>query len=747
MAAPFLAGSLVWVALSDLGPQRFELARRLTPHKFALDCSFVVAILAVFFGAIRILLAKNAATTRLLREQLRAYRLLTECESSIWRARDRVELLTEICRLAVTVGGYRLAWVGRGLHDEKKSVRVVARAGHDDGYIDALDITWDDTPRGRGPSGTCIRSGTAQICRYMDDDPRMAPWREAARRCGLRSCATFPVRKGHERTGSVTFYSEQPDAFDSAETELLQRLADSMTYALDHLDNIETERKLVAELKTLAYAIDSSPVSVIITNPAGNIEFVNRKFSAVTGYRADEVRGKNPRVLKSGETSPEEYRRLWEMISRGETWTGVLHNRRKNGDSFWEHAVISPILGENGKVQHYIAVKEDITEKRSLEQQLRQAQKMESLGILAGGVAHDFNNLLTVIEGHCELLSAAGLPNVAARESVAEILGAAGRASAMTRRLLQFGRKQPLRTRVADLGAIVWDSTRLLQRLIGESSSVRIERPAEPLSVRVDPGMIEQALMNLAVNARDAMPGGGPITISVSEAPIGLAPPPDVLAAPEGFALLSVSDRGCGIPAGDLQRIFEPFFTTKGPGKGTGLGLAVVDGIVRQHHGWIEVDSEVGKGTLVSLYLPRETQKIVGAPAPASAAAPRGTESLLLVEDEPPLRALAARVLRDAGYTVTEAASGPDALRALEKLPSPVRLVVTDMVMPGNMTGIELSRILRKNSPDLRVIVMSGYHPELPLDSSTIGDGFRFLSKPFKPSELAQAVRAELDRS
>lgn len=748
ITAAYAAGAALWITLSDRLVFLFVSdPRRAEELSMIKGWGFVLMTALLLFQTVRSLLVKNEAAMSSLREQLRAFHLITACDSAIWRAGDRDQLFQEICRLAVEEGGYRMAWVGLARDDAEKTVAPAACAGHDDGFVAQAAVVWSDSPRGRGPGGTCIRTGTASVCRFMDSDPRTAPWREEALRRGYRSAASLPLRQGTRTVGALTLCSSLPDAFDSAETALLDRLARSISYALDHLEKCEKERALLENLKTLVHAVDSSPMSVVVTDARGNMEFVNRKFTEITGYSAEEALGRNSRILKSGETSPEEYRRLWETIAGGRDWKGVFHNRRKNGDTFWELAIISPILDDGGNIRHYIAVKEDITEKRSLEQQLRQAQKMESLGALAGGVAHDFNNLLTIIEGHCELLAASGLAAPEKRESVAEIRTAAERAASLTKRLLLFGRKQVLRARRVELGKVVEDSMHMLKRLLGEAYSIEVAQHPGPLRLIADPSMLELVLMNLALNARDAMPRGGRIAVALSSAPGNAAPPLGIEPAPHGFVKFSVTDHGCGIPPGDLQRLFEPFFTTKAVGKGTGLGLSVVDGIVRQHKGWVEIDSTVGKGSVFTVYLPRVTDAAEEASAPAAGTPVGGKERILLVEDDASLRAMAARVLRGLGYAVAEAVSGPDALAAWEKDLGSIRLLVTDMVMPGGLSGIELARTLRGGDPKLRVIVTSGYHRELPMSATETGDGFPFLAKPFMPADLARAVRAELDRA
>jgi CheY-like chemotaxis protein len=294
-----------------------------------------------------------------------------------------------------------------------------------------------------------------------------------------------------------------------------------------------------------------------------------------------------------------------------------------------------------------------------------------------------------------------------------------------------------------DLNEVVWESVRMLRRLLGEAHTVELKRPSTPLVLNADAGMIEQVLMNLALNARDAMPNGGKITISLAPADKNAVPTHAIGPGPRGYVALSVADAGTGIAPDDLQRVFEPFFTTKEVGKGTGLGLSVVDGIVRQHGGWVWVDSTVGKGSVFTIYLPQGPELAPEAPVPGADAPVRGTERILLVEDDGALRSLTARVLRGLGYAVTEASSGPAALALWKNREAPFKLLLTDMVMPGGLTGAELGRKLCREDLGLRVLVTSGYHREMP---STAKEGFAFLPKPFSSVQLARAVRDELDR-
>jgi signal transduction histidine kinase/CheY-like chemotaxis protein len=389
----------------------------------------------------------------------------------------------------------------------------------------------------------------------------------------------------------------------------------------------------------------------------------------------------------------------------------------------------------------------DVTDMLNLESQLRHAQKLESVGQLAAGIAHDFNNILTVIQGYSDCLLQRNEGSDISRGALKQIGDAAKRAASLTRQLLTFSRKQVIQLKVLDLNSVLGNLANMLPRLLGEHILLETNYSRNIPSVEADTGMLEQIVMNLAVNARDAMPKGGKLKISTSEAviePDYARKHPD--ARPGTFVCLTVSDTGCGMEARTLERIFEPFFTTKEVGKGTGLGLATVYGIVKQHRGWIEVFSEVGKGTIFKVYFPGLDRELDVHTEflPSMGAIQGGKETVLLVEDEPVLRELVSEILRGYQYHVIEAGTGVEALRLWEEYDGKVDLLLTDMVMPEGMNGSELAEQLKRRKPELKVIFTSGY------SSEAVGRDFNqeeavFLPKPYLPPQLAQLVRRCLD--
>ncbi|MDD5141058.1 MAG: PAS domain S-box protein [Verrucomicrobiales bacterium] len=400
----------------------------------------------------------------------------------------------------------------------------------------------------------------------------------------------------------------------------------------------------------------------------------------------------------------------------------------------------------HGRTLLMLSLFRDVTLQRRLEEQLRQSQKMEAIGQLAGGIAHDFNNILTVIHGHASLLEMSDLNKNGAR-SAQQILQAAERAAALTRQLLAFSRRQLIQPKRLDMNLTVGNMTEMLGRLLGEDVELQLNYSPSPATVEADSGMMEQVLLNLAVNARDAMPRGGHLAIRIAVVDIDQA---HVQRHPEArtgrFVCVSKSDTGCGIPPENIPRIFEPFFTTKEIGKGTGLGLATVYGIVKQHQGWIEVESTLGKGTTFRVYLPFLGSTPVDAEKPTTQITIRGgSETILLVEDEPPVRELVASVLQKYGYKILQAGSGHEAVGVWHKHKDKINLLLTDLVMPGNMNGHELAEKLQAGQPALKVIFTSGYSADIVGKNFKLDASLNFLQKPYHPNTLAQTVRRCLD--
>jgi PAS domain S-box-containing protein len=508
-----------------------------------------------------------------------------------------------------------------------------------------------------------------------------------------------------------------------------------------------TERKRAEKAGIrLGMAVDQAAEAVVITDPEGAILYVNPAFERITGYLQKEAVGQNMRILKSGKQDEMFYRNMWGTISRGEVWRGRFINKKKDGTLYEEEAVISPVRNASGKIINFVAVKQDITRMVSLEKQVRMAQKMDAVGTLAGGIAHDFNNALTVIIGFGEMLRLRIVNDPKTVSDLDQILGSAERASVLTRQLLTFARRQVVEPVHLDLNEVMTDLVILVRKVTREDIEIKTFPVECPVMIRADRGQVEQVLMNLCLNARDAMPEGGQLVIETGVTSLEegyLKQYPYMMAG--RYAVLSVSDTGIGMDEKTRERIFEPFFTTKGPDKGTGLGLAMVYGIVKQHNGFIHVYSEPGKGTTFRVYFPE-----VDAPADAKVIASQGVarggnETILLAEDNESVRHLTEQTLVSFGYKVLIACDGEEAVDIFRRNGKEIAMAVLDVVMP-KMGGKQAYDEITKISPGLKVLFLSGYSANAIHDSFVLHPGIPFLQKPFGPSTLARKVREVLDR-
>lgn len=511
-----------------------------------------------------------------------------------------------------------------------------------------------------------------------------------------------------------------------------------------------TDRKRAEnEIRLRDRAIQAVTQGILITDPSlpdNPIMYVSPSFEQLTGYSAQEVVGRNCRFLQGPGTDPEAVARIREAIQAGQPCKVEILNYRRDGSSFWNELAISPVRDENGTVTHFVGSQADVTVRRKLEEQLRQVQKMEAVGRLAGGVAHDFNNLLTVINGYSELIMDSLVPDSPLYEFVEQIQKAGERAANLTRRLLAFSRKQMLQPVVLDLNLLISDMETMLRRLVGEDVRFIFNLNDKLSSINADRGQMEQVILNLVVNARDAMPSGGTLIVETKNIDFD----PTFASAQHdrrsgSYVLLMVCDSGCGMDKETMARIFEPFFTTKDAEKGTGLGLSTVYGIVNQSNGHIDVYSEPGLGTTFKIYLPA-SRALAGhsSQMPQPAVNLRGTERILLVEDEAGVRTLAAQILRSQGYEIVEAANGLEALRHIRANSKIFPLVITDVVMPI-MGGRQLIEEIRKTSPDCKVLFISGYTEDAVVRHGIMSSEADFLQKPFSASALSMKVREVLD--
>ncbi len=547
---------------------------------------------------------------------------------------------------------------------------------------------------------------------------------------GVVSGVTAAIPTRGKPFGVLAVFSAQPRLFTSEEIQFLLAAANTIGMAAER-------KRAELAMQKLAAFVKENPNPTLELDASGAVNYFNAA--------AQEL------ALAVGKTHPQEI--LPENF--GEIAASCLQTGRSKSD-------LETRIGDRtfawtlhpattGDVVHCYG--EELTGRLNLEEQLRQSQKMESIGQLAAGVAHDFNNMLTIIQGHSSRLLADPQLAPAVQDSVLAVHGAAERAAGLTRQLLMFTRKNVMQPRPLDLRQVVGNLNKMLCRLLGETISLQFHAPALPAelpNIYGDPGMIEQVLLNLAVNAQDAMAGGGTLTITLDEFCAGhdyLAGHPD--ARPGRFVRLQVTDTGCGMSDSVRARIFEPFFTTKEVGKGTGLGLATVFGIVKQHAGWIEVASEPGRGTRFAIFFPASDEPLPVVEAAAAAVPPPvsgGTETVLVVEDETVLREMAREFLADCGYRVLEAASGREALQVWGQHRTEIDLLLTDMKMPEGISGLELADKMLAERPALRVVFTSGYSDDVVSPDYLARTGARFLAKPYSYADLTRYVRECLDR-
>ncbi|HEV8540047.1 MAG TPA: PAS domain S-box protein [Nitrospiraceae bacterium] len=550
---------------------------------------------------------------------------------------------------------------------------------------------------------------------------------------GLRKDGTeFPLEVSLStwKTGNETFYSG-----------IIRDITERKRGENAVRESEEQFRLLVGSLKDYA---------VLMLDPNGHIVSWNEGAERIKGYRPEEILGQHFSRFYTDEDiqAGKPARALKSAEDEGAFEDSGGWRLRKNGSRFWANVVITAIRDQAGTLRGFTKVTRDITERKHLEEELRQSQKMEAIGSLAGGIAHDFNNLLMVITGYSQLLLDRLGQNDPSSVDIKEIKQAGERAASLTQQLLAFSRRQTLTPEMLNLNTILAGMGNMLQRLIGENIHLVI-RPTPALGmVKADRGQIEQVLMNLAVNARDAMTQGGQLTIETANVDMNPAQAIRVTLKSGEYVRLAVTDTGCGMDTATQARIFEPFFTTKEQGKGTGLGLSTVHGIVNQSKGSILVESVPGKGSTFTIYLPRLRDEVTTAPgggaAPAGLA--RGSETVLVVEDEKIVRGLLCKVLQANGYAALEAGSGQEALWLSQEHAGPIQLLITDVVMPG-MNGRELAQRLMALRPDMKVIFISGYIDDAGVRNGVAESHVNFLQKPIEPSFLVRKIREVLDSS
>jgi two-component system cell cycle sensor histidine kinase/response regulator CckA len=704
----------------------------------------------------------------------RALRLLSDSNRMLTRIADEDAWLHAVCLNSVERGGYRMAWVGFAEQSEHKTVRAVAQAGLEEGYLESAAITWADEPRGRGPVGTAIRTALPCITRNIPNDPAFDPWREAALDRGYQSLIALPLIGDEGRAfGALAVYAGEADAFDTAEVDILTELAGDLVFGLNVLRTRRERERVAAALEKSQTQLEEaarqvltltehSPDPIARLDRDGRYVYVNAVCERLIGIPRSEFLGKRigdaTAAHMSSPVAPEMLtlrQTIKQALRTGVPVETELSAVLPAGARTFDIRLI-PERDDTGRIASVLMIGRDITERRrvdermrQLEEQSRHTQRLEAIGRLAGGVAHDFNNNLTAISGFANLVLMDLEEDDRHRDNLREVQKAVERASALTRQLLAFSRRQVLQPKNVDLNALLGDLEPMLRRTIGEHIQLHLSLTPDLEGLWADASQLQQVIVNLAVNARDAMPGGGELRFTTALVEVDEAwerrHPAIANSIPPGrYVRLTASDTGEGMSVETQARIFEPFFSTKPAGKGTGLGLAMIYGTIKQSGGYIRVTSEIDVGSSFEIYLPAVTGAIepVEAVEPATALE-RGSETILLAEDDDAVRQFAYQTLTAFGYRVLEARDGEEALALARESPDAIHLLVTDIVMPG-LTGPALAERLKTERPATRVLFTSGY-----ADSAAALQNIElrrsFLPKPFLPAELLKRVREVLD--
>jgi signal transduction histidine kinase len=688
-----------------------------------------------------------------VRKLNRVYAVLSGINETIVREKDSQAMLEAACRIAVDKGQFLMAWIGMA-DSETHALTPIASSGEVGDYLDHVQLGLLDPARSAGPSGRCFLSGEHAVCNAIEEDPRLAPWRDDALKMGYRSFASFPLKVDAQPVGIFNLYSSELAFFDEDEIKLLDELAMDIGFALEVNRHEEDRRKADEELRSrtafFEAQVNSALDGILVVDSGGTKILQNQRMNELLKIPPQIVQDPDDAhqvqfvktVVKNPIQFEEKVNHLNshpEEVDRDEVELidGTILER-------YSYPVRDQALKLHGRIWTF----RDITERRQLEEQFRQAQKMEAIGQLTGGIAHDFNNLLTVILGCSEVIGEEAKDNPRFRKMAEMILGAAQRGAELTHRMLAFARRQALQPRPVDVNRLLVEMQSFLRRTLSADIELNVIQGGADCEALVDPTQLESAVLNLCVNARDAMPGGGRLTIETDNTVLDAdyaAENPDV--TPGQYIMIAVSDTGCGISSKNLSRVFDPFFTTKEVGKGTGLGLSMVYGFAKQSLGHIKIYTELGHGTSVKLYLPRtEGKSEQSSESPTTFADLRGSEVILLVEDDAPLREFAKSELVNLGYQVLEAENGKDALKIVAER-ADIDLLFTDIVMPGGMNGRELGLEALRLNPKLKVLYSSGYAENAILHEGLLDKDVQFLGKPYARRELATRIRGILNGS
>lgn len=683
----------------------------------------------------------------------RAFKACTECHQAMIRADDEMHLMQNICRTIVEVGKYRVAWVGVAEHDDIKAIRPVVQWGDEMGYLKNLNVSWSDTSRGRGPTGTAIKTGKPVVVQYIEFDPKWELWRENAIRHGFYSSISLPLFNNGQPFAALVIFSGETCAFDNEEVKLLSDLSDDLSYGISTLRSAIERKSAEYERKLLATVIEQAKEGIILFDRVGVIQYVNPAIEMITGLTPNGIIGLNIHDLENREPNRKFYERILKVVFREEENGGFFKYKRMDEVIFELYVTTWSVSDGSGNVISCVALVRDVTNELLLERQLRRSQRMEAIGTLAGGIAHDFNNTLASIITCSEMAIEEAPSDGSLKELLDVILRSGLRGKDLVKQILTFSRQGEQERRIVRAELIVGECIKLLRASLPASIEISLNLDKDLGMINSDPTQIQQIVMNLCTNAVHAMHKQGRGTMDISLMNLHLEAYDTVRLhdlKPGHYLQLNVRDSGHGMDEATMERIFDPFFTTKGQTEGTGLGLSVVHGIIKNHGGAISVESKPGKGAMFSVLLPCVESTAQPEICDKQASVRAGGESILLVDDEDDVLFAAQRMLKQLGYNVAACSDPRQALQLFRDQPGDFDLVVTDQTMP-HMNGTELARELTLIRSDLPVILCTGFDPAFSGAANNYGEPAEYISelamKPLERREIAGIIRRVLDEA
>lgn len=685
-----------------------------------------------------------------LHRVIRALMVFRGCNKVITHDSVEQDILKKICKTLVKVGGYRMAWVGFALQDKRKSIKAVAHWGHENGYLDTVQATWDDSESGQGPGGTTIRTGLTTVIQHIPTDPRFRMWREEAIKHGYQSAIALPLREGKETVGALVIMADEPDAFNTEEISLLEELGEDLSFGIK-TSRVEADReKNQKDLAVLGAVIEQANDGVLIFNGEGICQYGNPAVEKICEVKTKKMVGQYISNLACYQRNLDFYQAVEETIQTGEVHSGTYTNHKIDGTPYQVEAKISPVYGLSENGSSFVASVRDITMQRQLEEQVRTAQKMEAIATLSGGIAHDFNNILASIITNTEM-SLEDIQDEDIRENLEIVLKAGLRGKNLVKQIKTLGQTRTQERRPVHLVVIVQECLDLLRASLPTTIDIKKHIAPDLCMVPADPTQIHQVLLNLCTNAADAMPKtGGLLEVRLETVEILAWDETSLRLHPGQYQKMTVRDTGYGMAPEVLERIFDPFYTTKELGRGTGLGLSVVHSIVKSHDGGIKVNSIVGVGTVFEIYLP---QIYCVENLPEAVETPLSEvkgEHILLVDDEADIVAGGKKLLERLGYRVTAETDPREALKKFSADPDRFDLLITDQTMP-HMTGEMLAFEVLNLRSNLPIVLCSGLGATPQLANTM--DRLRklgvqtILAKPFVRSEMARILRQLLDQT